>query len=463
MLDWSDEKYTSLLECAMEVVDGLIITDMDERIVFLNNKYAEMLNINVKEAIGRNVKTVIPQTRMHIVTETGQEEIGSVHMINGSIPVICNRMPIKKDGKTIGAIALTTFRRLDEVNGLIEKINLLNLEISQYKSELGRLRGAKYSLEQIIGSSPQMLKAKKLLQKVAPSKLTVLITGETGTGKELFSHAVHQLSPRYHKPFIRLNCAAIPTELLESELFGYEEGAFTGAKKGGKRGKFELANGGTLLLDEINELPLHLQSKLLRVIQEKEIERIGGLKPIELDVRLICSTNKDIRELVQKGLFREDLYYRVNVVEINIPPLRERIEEISELTRHFITKINRDHGLNITNISSSVMQLFCKYNWPGNIRELEHVLERAAIISVSGLLDMEHFEYLRPRIVEILNDRVNKSLDSASLEKVKDLAEKQAIIQALKRTNGNKTLAAKELNIHRTVLYSKMKRYGIVL
>lgn len=461
-MGYFDGKYTSILESALETLDGTIITDNDGKIVFLSKKYAEMMNTTVAAATGKHVRDIIPQTRMDIVANTGEAEIGSVHLINGTIPVVCNRIPIKKEGQTIGVIAITTFRKLDEVNGLLDEINRLNFEIKHYKSELGKLRGAKYSLEQIIGESPKMKKVKELIKKVAGSTLTVLISGETGTGKELISHAIHQLSPRRHKPFIRINCAAIPRELLETELFGYEEGAFTGAKKGGKPGKFELANGGTLLLDEINELPLYLQSKLLRVIQEQEIERVGSIKTIELDVRLICTSNKNMQDLVRKGEFRQDLYFRVNVVEINSPPLRERTGEIEALVEHFVDKVNRNHGLNITGVHSGVLQLFYKYDWPGNIRELEHVMERASVIAAYGELDIEHFDYLLPRIMEANTNEVRDSTGT-SLDEAKALAEKQAIVKALLKVGGNKTLAAEELNIHRTVLHQKIKKYGITM
>lgn len=461
-MDRSSDEYKEFLETVLEQVDGTIITDADGIIVYLGKKYADMLGVKVEEAVGKHARKIIPQTRMDIVARSGLEEIGSVHMVNGSIPVVCNRIPIKREGKIIGAVAFTTFRKLDEVTGLFNEINRLNLEIKEYKSELVKLRGAKYSLEQIVGSSPQIQKVKELIKKVAPSKLAVLISGETGTGKELFAQAIHQLSPRNHKPFIRINCAAIPSELLESELYGYEEGAFSGAKRGGKPGKFELANGGTLLLDEINELPIYLQSKLLRVIQEQEIERVGGVKTIELDVRLVCTTNRDMQELVRRGEFREDLYYRINVVDVNIPPLRQRIEEIRDLTEHFIKKINTNHGLGINGIKGDVLQLFKKYRWPGNIRELEHVMERAAVMAMSGELVTAHFDYLMPRLLGNPDSDKIEPGGLASLEKVKDVAEKQAILNALTKANGNKTIAANELNIHRTVLYTKMKKHGMM-
>lgn len=461
-MNYLDGKYASILENALETVDGLIITDNDDKIIFLNKKYAEMMHVSREEAVGKNVREIIPQTRMDIVAKTGVAEIGSVHRIDSYTPVVCNRIPIEKDGQIIGVVALTTFRKLDEVNGLLNEIERLNGEIKLYKSELGKLRGARYSLDQMIGSSLPMQQVIKLVQRVAPSTLNVLISGETGTGKELLSHSIHHLSPRRHKPFIRINCAAIPKDLLESELFGYEEGAFTGAKKGGKPGKFELANGGTLLLDEINELPLYLQSKLLRVIQEKEVERVGSIQTIELDVRLLCTTNKNILDLVHNGEFRQDLYYRINVVEINIPPLRERTEEFEPLINHFIEKVNRNHGLHITGIHRGVLQFFRKYDWPGNIREFEHVIERAAVIAGVGELGMEHFDYLLPRILSVVTDNVGNTVGT-SLEDAKEVAEKQAIVKALLKANGNKTLAAEELEIHRTVLHSKIKKYGIIL
>lgn len=461
-MDCSGEEYRVFLETVLEQVDGTIVTDADGIIIYLNKKYAEMLGVNAEYAVGKHVRQIIPQTRMDIVAKTGQEEIGSVHMVNGAIPVVCNRIPIKREGKIIGAVAFTTFRKLDEVDGLFHEINRLKLEIKEYKSELVKLRGAKYSLEQIVGDSPVMLKVKELIKKVAPSKLAVLISGETGTGKELFAQSIHQLSPRKHKPFIRVNCAAIPNELLESELFGYEEGAFSGAKKGGKPGKFELANGGTLLLDEINELPIQLQSKLLRVIQELEIERVGGVKTIELDVRLVCTTNQNMQELVDKGKFREDLYFRINVVDINIPPLRQRLEEIDDLAQHFIKKINRNHGVHISGIKEDALELFRNYRWSGNVREMEHVMERAAIMAVTGELTINHFDYLLPRVKGDQVTTTGESIGAANLGTVKDAAEKEAILSALAKANGNKTVAAKELNIHRTVLYDKMKKHGIV-
>lgn len=460
-MDQLNEKHTLILESALETVDGLIITDVKNRIIYLNKKYAEIMNISVADAIGKNVKNIIPQTRMDIVAKTGQEEIGSVHFINNNTPVVCNRIPIKKDEKILGVVAMTTFKKLDETKRLSQQVEKLTSELQFYKSELGKLQEkVEYSLNQVVGNSFQMKQVKDRVSKVASSTLTVLINGETGTGKEVLANAIHQLSLRQEKSFIRINCAAIPRELLESELFGYEEGAFTGARKGGKLGKFEIANGGTLLLDEINELPLYLQSKLLRIIQEKEFERVGGLKTIKLDVRLICTSNKDLLKLVQSGDFRQDLYYRINVVEILIPPLRERVEDIKPLVNHFIKKVNFNYGLDILGIDEEVIVLFKRYSWPGNIRELEHVIEQAAVITKTGQLKKEHFEYLFSRIF-LSNNLIDS--ENQTLEYAREMAEAQAIIRVLAKTKGNKTLAAEELKIHRTALYEKIKKYNIQL
>ena len=287
------EEFCLLMSEILESLYGALVVNAKGEVAYINRKYAEILDVDQATVIGQPVEEIVPRTRMLIVLKTGQEEIGSVFELKNGKTIVCNRIPIRKDNEIIGAVSFTTFTQIDELSTLMKKVQRLHFELDHYKKELRKLRGAKYSFDQLVGKTQAIAKLKDLAQKVAQTRSTVLITGETGTGKELFAHAVHHLSPRNHHPFISLNCAAIPPDLLESELFGYEEGAFTGAKKGGKIGKFEQAHSGTLLLDEINQLPLNLQSKLLRVIQEKEIERIGAFQPIEVDVRLICTTNQD--------------------------------------------------------------------------------------------------------------------------------------------------------------------------
>lgn len=453
-----DDKKRELIEMVLESMPGALVTDMTGNIVYISESYAQILGTSPTAVIGKPAQELIPGSRMHITARTGQEEVGSMFKLKNGESIIVNRIPIKKDNKIIGAFAFSTLSKRNAINTLatIEGVKRLTQEISQYKSDLNKLRGAKYSLENIIGCSHSIVKIKELIKKVAQTKSTVLITGETGTGKEFVAHAIHQSSPRSHHPFIRLNCAAIPSELLESELFGYDEGAFTGAKRCGKLGKFEMANCGTIMLDEINQMPLYLQSKLLRVIQEKEIERVGGTKSIDIDVRLVCTTNQDLLELVNKGTFREDLYYRINVVTVDIPPLRARIEDIPLLAEHLICKINSILGLNISGIDDEVLTLFHAYYWPGNIRELEHSIERAANMALSGKLSLEHFENI---VLRVENENANP-VKSAGLSSTRAKAEKDAIIEALAQA-GSIAKASKILHIHRSVLYDKIKKYGI--
>ena len=459
MTDMENSKIRILMEEVLEALSGAIVVDDQARIVYLNKKYAQILNVDRNAVVGEPVEKIIPHTRMPLVLKTGKEEIGSIFELKNGGTIVCNRIPIHNDEKVIGAVSFTTFTKMDELTTFMRQIQRLNTEIDMYKKELSKLQGARYSFDQLIGESPVIQKLKTLAVKVAQTKSTVLISGETGTGKEFFSHAIHQLSPRNHRPFVRLNCAAIPKDLLESELFGYDEGAFTGAKKAGKPGKFELAHGGTLLLDEINELPLTLQSKLLRVIQEKEIDRVGGLHPIPVDVRLICTTNRILGSLVKQGLFREDLYYRINVVELNIPPLRERLEDLPALIEYCINRINSELGLSIDGVEDQVLKLFSAYHWPGNIRELDHALERVSNEILCGVLPIDNFDFLKKRMSSSL--ATNSSSESLSLEEIRANVEHVAIQKALLQAKGNKTIAAQILGIDRSVLYDKIRKYGV--
>ena len=450
---------TSLIFDSLSRTGIAIITDSEDRIVALSDHYVRILNRKKKDIIGQPVSRIIPNTYMPVIRTTGQQDCRLFTLANGET-AIAHYVPLIKGNNVFGVLAygsmdinyMSTISTLDLVHRLNDKLN-------QFKNELQKLRGAKYSINNIIGSSAAIMEAKELAKKVAQTKSTVLITGETGTGKELFAHAIHQASPRRHQPLIALNCAAIPKDLIESELFGYDEGAFSGARKGGKLGKFEMAHQGTLYLDEIDQLPLPLQSKLLRAIQEKEIERIGGTRTIYTDIRLVCTSNRNLRELVEKGEFREDLYYRVHVVSLQVPPLRERLDDIAELVNHFIAKINNGLGLNIQGVHKDVLKSFARYHWPGNVRELEHLLERAANIALSGHLNVYHFERFVPRLLDGIPKKPVKKF--ARLNDLRIELEKDAIINVLQMTKGNKKRAAEILQIDRSVLYKKMSRYEI--
>ncbi len=437
-----------------------IVTDSEDRVVSVSDHYTKILKHKKSNIIGQPVLNIIPNTHMPEVREKGKPECRLFTLANGET-VIASYVPLIQAKTVVGVFAYTSVNTMSGMSTLstMEMLRRMNDELNQFKNELGRLRGAKYSLNSIIGSSGKMAELKDLARKVAQTKSTVLITGDTGTGKELFAHAIHQESPRRHQSFIALNCAAIPKDLIESELFGYEEGAFSGARKGGKPGKFELAHQGTLYLDEIDQLPLSLQSKLLRAIQEKEIERIGGTKTTRTDIRLVCTSNRDLRELLDRREFREDLYYRIHVVSLHVPPLRERLGDIPDLVKHFIAKINKGLGLNIQGVHPDVLRAFKNYQWPGNVRELEHLLERAANMALSGDLNVYHFQNFMPRF---LNGTKKKTYEkSMNLNDLKVKMERDAMINALRMSKGNKKRASEILQIDRSVFYKKMDRYKI--
>lgn len=452
-----------LMQAALEAFPNFVVVDINGTIVYLNENYEKLLGTTSKDAIGRSVSEVIPKTRLNIVLKTGQAEMGSImtlynHAAKRDVTLVCNRIPIRKDGAIIGVLATTTMDNIFEVTRLYEEIELIRQENQKYKIELEALKGILRPLERIIGGSPAIQEIKQTITDYADSSLTLLITGETGVGKEVFAKAIHQMSGRTLNNYVKINCAAIPANLLESELFGYVEGAFSGAAKGGKIGKFEMANHGTLLLDEIGEMPLELQSKLLRVLQEKELERVGSVTPIEIDVRIICCSNQNLEKMVLDKRFREDLYYRINVVELNIPALRERREDIPALCRFFIDKINQENGYAITNIDSEALSLFDSYLWPGNVRELEHVIERAAVRCKSGMLTAKHVDFLVARRNRQRDAGVQ---DTPLLKEHTQQAELRTIIQALEQADGNKTKAAQLLGIDRSRLYSKIKKYHL--
>lgn len=491
----------SIINNALETFYNFVIIDKHKKIVYMNKTYADVLGTTQEKAFGRNVEEVIPNTRMPRILKSGDTDIGSIfklfnHITKKEQSIICNRYPIIENGEIIGVFAVTIFVDIDEMKKLNQEIEILRQKNEIYKSQLDELRHNKYSISNLLGKSNKMLELKKLVYSVADTNLAILLTGNTGTGKEVFANIIHQLSNRRLNNFIKINCAAIPKDLLESELFGYEEGAFTGASKSGKIGKFELANNGTLLLDEISEMPLTLQAKLLRVIQEKELVKVGGTDTIKLNIRLICSTNKNIIELVKKGKFREDLYYRINSVEMEIPPLRERLSDLPNLCDHFIKKANIDNGLNIKGMEDDVIPFFKTLEWNGNIRELENAIERACVIAKSGKLSVDQFDFLLERI-EKMDNMANKPSDLIqrkinefsnkeeiidllleqmsrketnkqknkimSLEEIKERSEKEEIIKAIEKSGGNKTRAAKLLNISRSVLYNRINKYNIDL
>ena len=410
-----------LIEATLEQLGALIITDSSCRIVYVNDAYAKIMGFRKPYPIGAYMQDVVPGAGLPKVLLTGKNEYGVFYITPQGDAILSNRIVLEKDGTVIGSMSNSTLSSHYGYDDVIAKLKSLLKNLSNVSEAKSKEYQARYTVDSIVTNSPQMLALKALIVKVAQTKSTVLITGESGTGKELVAQSIHAES-------IRLNCAAIPENLMESELFGYESGAFTGASKQGHIGKFELADQGTLMLDEINLLSLPLQAKLLRAIQEREIERVGGVAPIKVDVRLICTTNQDLAQMVDQGTFRRDLYYRVNIVSLRISPLRERREDIPLLVHHFIRKFCDDMEMNIDGVTPEAMALLQQYDWPGNIRELENCIERAFNYAVSGTLDTG----------------------------------RQAMEHALAACGGNRSRAARLLGMDRTSFYKKLHQYGLV-
>lgn len=451
--------YKSILDVVNKVLytinECIVVINENGKIVMMSECYKKF--INCKNPEGKYIRDVIKDTMLHRVLKTGNTEFGEVQKINDS-EVITMRIPIKAEGKIIGAIGKIIFKDINDFYFLSRKLDSLENIQKCYHKKSEKNRRAKYFFKDIVGNSSESKNVKILAKKSANTNSNVLIVGESGTGKELYANSIHNASNRRLGPFIKINCGAIPAELLESELFGYEEGAFTGAKKGGKKGKFELANGGTIFLDEIGDMPMCMQVKLLRVIQEREVERVGGNILNKIDVRIIAATNKNLEQLVKKNKFRVDLYYRLNVIRINVPPLREIKEDILLISDFLIKKVSNKLGIYIKGISKEAKEYLYNYNWPGNIRELENVIERSAnLLDSDFIIKPQHLpkEILKSYIVKIHVEK-NKYLKDIIAE-----LEKEVICNCLEKNNGNKNKTSKILGISRASLYKKISEYNI--
>lgn len=449
------EEYKDILETVLDAAyDGIVVVDTRGVITMINRAYEKLFNIPRNKAIGKHITEVLENSRMHIVAEKGEQEIGRIQTPQGR-EMLCLRIPIKKEGKIIGAIGKILFKDMEELKTLLYEVGKLETELQYYKDVMKEMQFYSFDFERIIGNSLQLLEVKEQAKKVAGSNSTILIRGESGTGKELFAHAIHYASSRRKGPLIKVNCSAIPENLLESELFGYEEGAFTGARKGGKIGKFQLAHGGSLFLDEIGDMTLNMQVKLLRVLQEKKVDPIGGNKTIPVDVRIIAATNRPLEELIEEEKFRLDLYYRLNVVELTIPPLRERKEDIPALIDFLLKKLSRAMGRIVPTVDAHALNCLLAYNWPGNIRELENVLERALNFIEHDCIKLEHLPY------RITQKEIHLEQNQLFLWELLEKTEYAAIKQALKVSQGNKLKAAQILGISRASLYQKLRKYGV--
>ena len=440
---------------------GIILVDTEGNINKVNKTYLEILGLQEADVMNKHVLEITPHSRLPEVLRTKEVHLADHWPVNNHDTIVF-RMPLYKDGKLIGAMGQSLVLDAAGVRILSKKLKELEGELAVYKDVVSSIYSSKYCFDSIVGEDINLRNVKSIALRAANTGSTILITGESGTGKELFANAIHQASPRSEEAFIRVNCAALPDSLLESELFGYDEGAFTGARKGGKPGKFELANRGTIFLDEIGDMPMAMQSKLLVVLQEREVERVGGTKPIKVDVQVIAATNRNLVEAIKKGKFREDLYYRLNVVSLHVPALRKRPADIALLVKYLLPKLNQRMHSQVDNVSSEAMQLLCSYDWPGNVRELENLLERAinlADLNQENWLTSEHF----PSLSRLVALPANNSPGADNLGEAVEKVELETIQRILQQTNNNKAKTAKILGLNKSVLYRKLKKYNLSL
>ncbi len=455
----------SILEADVTVVDNELIR------VAATGSYTDEIGNTVSH--GRFFERILHSGESGIIVDVAQDENCIGCEKRGYCKELANlAYPIFKDGLVVGVISIIAFQ--EEVReSLLQKRKTLEdflqymcvlLESKLYTDE------AKNRLEQqlqiiqeaekswsFVGKSPKMQEAIRIGKKVAKSDSTVFLRGESGTGKEIMAKMIHALSDRHDKLMISINCAAIPENLVESELFGYEEGAFTGAKKHGSIGKFELADGSTIFLDEIGDMPLPVQTKLLRVLQESKVERIGGTKPIPIDIRVICATNKNIEQMVEEGAFREDLYYRLNIIPIELPPLRKRKDDLPALIDYYIAYYNQKLGKNMTGVSSEALQTLMSYDWPGNVREMKNIIEYLANVTEGEQIQLSD---LPDHIVL----RSSKGYGDWSLDEILGEYEKRVLGSMIKKdaTLAEKNQLADSLQISRATLYRKLKKYDLL-
>ena len=450
----------SMFDLFSSMAEGMMLVDRTGRVVWINEGYKRFLPALgfAREAdfVGKPVAEVVPNTQMHYVLETGKPILIDL-LTNKAGTFVVSRIPLRDDsGEVIGVLGMVLFDHPETtLKPLIAKFAHLQRDLDDARRALAEQRRAKYTFASFIGSSPAALEVKRQARRAAQGEATVLLLGETGTGKELLAHAIHGGSPRVHKPFVGVNLAALRETLMEAEFFGVAPGAYTGADRRGRDGRFKLADGGTLFLDEIGDTPPALQAKLLRALQEQEIEPLGSNRMFKVNVRVIAATSRDLRKMVAEGSFREDLYYRLNVLPIQLPPLRERLSDLEALAESLLEDIASRSGMPARTLTPSGLVALTAYGWPGNVRELRNTLEQAAMLTDHARLSAEDFSSL------------GKSKASAvpSLPPAKPLPqliaelERTSIQSALEATKGNKVSAAKLLGISRATLYEKLSLF----
>lgn len=436
--------------------DGVFVSDTSGEIKYVNESACQLVSQECDEIIGSNIQTLFQTDKLARILDSGNPEVDSYDIYGKQF--IVSHIPFRNSGEGDGITGVVSTAYLND-NMITEEIArrwlFLNEQVQYYKDELDKRASGASRFDQMVSFNPAFKEFKKEAQFIARSTSTVLLTGESGVGKDMFARGLHEASPRAEGPFIKVNCVSIPESLFESELFGYAPGSFTGALKSGKFGYFERADKGTIFLDEIGDMPLSIQVKLLQVLQEKEFTRVGGTEKQKVDVRIIAATNRDLRDAIAKKTFREDLFYRLNVIEFHLPPLRERPEDVIPLAESFIQKYNSILGSRVTGIQEPAKLALQKHNWPGNIRELENAIERAANYVWEGEISVDN---LPPQVLRASKASIE---NPASYQGTMMDVEKNLLLDALEKTKGNKSAAARILNLSRSTFYERLAKYDI--
>jgi transcriptional regulator with PAS, ATPase and Fis domain len=458
------QNYSLLKQKAVQTVfdsfnhlaEGCLIVDREARVVMINDRYAARLGVDPAKVIGQEIESFIPNSLMRQVVVTGKPILLEIFETHGQVFLVI-RMPVRDDdGEVVGAMAFALYSDLEALKPLFDRFSQLRTELASVHKKLAEARRSKYTFSSFIGNSPATMEAKRLARRAAHMGAPVLLHGETGTGKELLAHAIHAGGARAERPFVTVNVAAIPENLLEAEFFGVAPGAYTGAERKPRPGKFELADGGTLFLDEIGDMPLALQSKLLRVLQDQEFEPLGSNRVIRVDVRILAATSRDLAAMAADGRFRKDLFYRLNVLTIPLPPLRERLDDLAMLCEHLLEKTGSKTGSPGRELSPGAMELLRRHAWPGNVRELQNVLERAMMNTDAHTLQVADFKEL-----EVLPRRAEADIlpQGCTFAEAVAEAEHRILASALEDCHGNVAEAARRLGIGRATFYRRMSGF----
>ena len=449
----------SLLAHFADLCEGAVIVDAKANVVWMNEQYPARLGISDPAAtIGRPVEEVIPNSLMRQVVHSGRPIMLDI-MDFGDESFVVTRLPLRDaSGAVVGAVGFILYDDPRYLTPVVSRYQRLRADLAEAERKLADVRRTKYTFSSFVGAGAVCAELKQAARRAARTSSSVLILGETGTGKELLAQAIHAASPRASGPFVAVNIAAVPETLLEAEFFGVAAGAYTGADKRGRDGKFKVADGGTLFLDEIGDMSLALQAKLLRALQEREFEPVGSNRLLTVDVRIIAATSRDLEKMVAEGLFRADLYYRLNVISLKTPPLRERPEDMALLADYLIEQICRLQGIPLHGISTPGLNRLLQHDWPGNVRELANVLERALLMSDGDVLESADLDQVMPKMKASL---VPSAANALGIAEVVAQAERQAILAALRICLGNKAQAARLLGISRAALYEKIAVLGV--